>query len=337
MYLGGIIMTKRKFSDGDIIKENLWLVTGSIRRTKQGEPYWMGTFKVDADTDLTAKLWNKNMVEKYKSLLVPGKPLCVEAKIESFNNEPQLTIISVKEANVEQFDTSILIKKSKVEKQELIKEFEKIASQVEDIDYKRLLETFRNDPLFEEYAKAPAAKMIHHPWLYGLLEHSLTLARAVIALSPIYPFLNKDLLIAGAFLHDVGKTMEISQDVGFEYTVDGQLMGHIYLGAKYVETLIDKIENFNNEKKKQIVHLILSHQGYIEDGFGSPVNPQTVEATFFHYLDNMDAKTRHIATAIEESENKKGFIRTKQPLNLRIYLGDEEDEYSTPEKKNLFE
>jgi len=128
-------MAKRKFSEGDLIKETLWLLTGSIGKTKQGEPFWQGKFKVDADTDLKAKMWNNNgMVEKYKSILVPRKPLSVEGKIDLFNDEPQLTISSVKEANEDQFDTSILIKKSKVEKEEMIREFEKIVSQIDDVD-----------------------------------------------------------------------------------------------------------------------------------------------------------------------------------------------------------
>ena len=98
-------------------------------------------------------------------------------------------------------------------------------------------------------------------------------------------------------------------------------MGHIYLGAKYVESLIDKIENFPEEKRKVISHLILSHQGYRADGFGSPVDPATLEATFFHHLDNLDAKTRHILSAISDQEPQDGFIKTSFPLCLKISVG----------------
>lgn len=332
-------MGRRKFEDEEVVSGVFYLLQGSVRTTKNGDPYWQGTFKVDKDTDLNAKMWNnKGSVQRAKAILVPNKFLRVQGKIEFFKDEPQLNISSVEEASLGDFEPSLFLKVSSFSKEAMITEFDKIVATMEDIHYKKLLETFRNDPLFEKYSVTPAAKMVHHPWISGLLEHSLTLAKAVLLLHSIYQTLNKDLLLTAAFLHDVGKVFEISSDIGFDYTLDGQLMGHIYLGAIYVEKLIERIENFPESKKKQIIHIVLSHQGYREDGFGSPVDPSTLDAVFFHHLDNLDAKMVHIMSAISENEPQKGFIKSPPPLGLKIYVGEEEkEEEKVKVKKNLYE
>lgn len=334
-------MAKRKFTNQEILTGVFFLLSGSVRRTKDDKLFWDGVFKIDRDTDLKAKIWdNKGEVEMLKDKLIPRKFYKVQGKIDTrYSNEPQLIVSSIEETDTNKIDLSSYMKKSQIPKGDMVKEFDEIVSEMVDPHFKKLLETFRNHELFEKYIVSPAAKQIHHNWLSGLLEHSLTLAKAVIALHPLYPSLNKNLLLCGAFLHDVGKVFEISTDVDFDYTLDGNLMGHIYLGAQYVDSLIDKIENFPEEKRKQIIHLILSHQGYKEDGFGSPVDPATLEATFFHHLDNLDAKTRHIMNAILEQESQDGFIKSNFPLNLKIYVGNEDLREVNKEKvkKNLFD
>lgn len=337
-------MAKRKFENHETINEVLFLLNGTIKETKNGEPFWQGQFKADKETTVSGKIWNssggeKNRVEKLKNILTPNKPLMIKGKIEYYQDKPSITIESVSEAK--DFDLTKFINESPQDKEKMIGEFEKFVDSIKDEDYKKLLKSFRNSEVFEKYTNSPAAKSIHHAYLFGLLEHSLTLAKNVDALSPVYPELNRDLLIAGAFLHDVGKCYEISPELGFEYTVEGKLWGHIYIGAKIVDDLIENIKGFPLEKRRQIIHLILSHQGFKKDMFGSPVDPSTPEAVFFHYLDNLDAKTRHVLSAIQNSDPEEVFVKTGKPTEMSIYRGEwfKESEEQSPksERKNLFE
>ncbi len=337
-------MAKRKFEKNETIDEVCYILNGTVRTSKKGEPYWQGQFKIDKDTVLWAKLWNsldaeKNRVEKYKKILTANKAVRVRGVIEFYNDEPSITISDVIEAK--EFDLSRFINKSPYDKEEMIKEFDKFTDSIKDEDYRKLLKCFRESEVFEKYSLAPAAKAIHHAYLSGLLEHSLTLAKNVDLLCSNYPELNRDLLIAGAFLHDLGKCFEISPEIGFEYTIVGKLWGHIYMGAKFVDDLINDIGDFPLEKRRQIIHLILSHQGFKEDMFGSPVDPATPEAVFFHYLDNLDAKLRHILYNLEMNDADEPFIRTPKPLELLIYRVEKnylkEENITKKERKSLFE
>jgi 3'-5' exoribonuclease len=341
-------LSSNTFSEGQHIERILWLVSGTVKTTKTGDPYWEGQFS-SKDANFSAKLWNsfqgkKGRVDQYKDILKPNNPVKVKALIKFYNNEPQLQILDVEEVMKESINPTDFAPAGTVDANLMLQEFDAIVSEIPDEDYKKLLLAFRASGLFNEYQKAPAAKSIHHAWLGGLLEHSLGLAKAVRAFMPLYPALDGSLLVAGAFLHDVGKTMEISQDPGFEYTVEGRLFGHIYMGAKFVEELIEKIGNFPISKKKQIIHLILSHQGERAEGFGSPVDPSTVEAVFFHHLDNLDAKVRHGLTTLESAEDGEGFIQSGFPMKMSLYYdkkpNDEAEAPSENKPKNkgsLFE
>lgn len=304
---------------GDKIQKVMWLVEAKVIQGQKG-PYWAGKFMLDKES-IPAKIWQNRHFDEQTRLLVPQKPYSIKATVDEYNGMKQLIIQEVRLFEGE-FDKTELLPTGDNEKATLIGEFDAIVEAMRDEDYRKLLKTFRNSSLFSVFSVAPAAKSIHHAWLSGLLEHSVGLAKAIEALSPLYPELNRDLLIAGAFLHDSGKAMEISAEPGFEYTTDGKLFGHIYMGAKLAEDLIDKIDKFPLEKKRAVIHLILSHQGERSDGFGSPVDPSTVEAVFFHHMDNLDAKVRHCLTELRKAENGSGFIVTPPPMKISLYIGD---------------
>lgn len=339
--MGGIKLNSGAFSEGQHIQRILWLVSGTVKTTKTGDPYWEGQFS-SKEANFNAKLWNsfqgkKGRVDQYKDILKPNNPIKVTALVKFYNNEPQLQIIDVEEVRKEAIDPTDFAPSGTADTNLMLQEFDAVVSEVADEDYRKLLLAFRASRLFSDYQKAPAAKAIHHAWLGGLLEHSLGLAKAVKALMPLYPALDASLLVAGAFLHDAGKTMEISRDPGFEYTTEGKLFGHIYMGAKFTEDLICGISGFPESKKRQILHLILSHQGARSEGFGSPVDPSTVEAIFFHHIDNLDAKVRHCLTELKKAENLSGFIQTPLPMRLSLYLGekDAEENIAIPEPNKI--
>jgi len=227
----------------------------------------------------------------------------VTAKVDSYNGTLQLNLLSAQIAQAGQFDPSWFSPRSQRSTEEMEAEFTALVEGATDRDFRALLEAFHGErDIFRRFCEGPAAKAIHHAWVGGLLEHTLALARNMKALTPGYPLLDRDLLLCACVFHDAGKVFEISSDPGFEYTTDGKLMGHIYMGARLVERLCDGLPGFPEEKRRHLVHIVLSHQGERSLGFGSAADPATPEAIFFHHLDNLDAKLQNCLSALERSE-----------------------------------
>jgi 3'-5' exoribonuclease len=164
-----------------------------------------------------------------------------------------------------------------------------IVGTMQDRHLRGLVLVFLDDPAFARaFAESPAAKLNHHAYVGGLAEHTLSVMRLCDLASGHYPDLDRDLLLTGAFFHDVGKTRELAVEPGFPYTEEGTLLGHIALGFAMVRERIDALPGFPAERRTDLGHLILSHQGELE--WGSPVIPQTMEAIVLHFLDNLDSK-----------------------------------------------
>ena len=148
--------------------------------------------------------------------------------------------------------------------------------------------------------EAPAAKGLHHAWIGGLLEHMLSLMGLCDLAAGHYPTVNRDLLLTGVMLHDIGKLRELAWGTSFEYTLEGQLLGHITIGLGMIEKKIAAIPDFPASKRLLVEHLVLSHHGKYE--FGSPKLPMTAEAIVLHYLDNLDAKMQTVRSELARAE-----------------------------------
>jgi 3'-5' exoribonuclease len=182
--------------------------------------------------------------------------------------------------------------------------------------------------LAQAYREAPAARQLHHAWLGGLLEHVVSLAKLAERVVPHYPILQRDLVLTGVILHDIGKVKELAWDVGFEYTVEGTLLGHIQMGLEMVQGAIAGLPDFPPRLKTIVEHLILSHHGKLE--FGSPKLPMIPEALVLNFLDDLDAKMQAVASEFERSarEGKAADELTgrvwaldqRQLLNTRAWL-----------------
>jgi 3'-5' exoribonuclease len=198
-------------------------------------------------------------------------------------------------------------------------------------DLKRLLSTMLNDPaLAAAYREAPAAKQLHHAWLGGLLEHVVSLLTLADRIVPSYSLLDRDLLLTGVILHDIGKIRELSWEIGFEYTVEGVLLGHIQIGTALTERAIDSLPNFPPRLKTLVLHMILSHHGKLE--FGSPKLPMIPEALALSFLDDLDAKMQAIQIEFDkciregkspdEMTGKVWALDQRQLLNTKRWLGE---------------
>jgi len=208
-------------------------------------------------------------------------------------------------------------------------QLEASVASVTNPDLMRLLEALLADSaIAKAYREAPAARQLHHAWLGGLLEHVVSLLSLADRVAAHYPILDRDLLVTGVILHDIGKIRELSWDTGFDYTVEGVLLGHIQMGIDLVEKTIASLPGFPDRLRTLVLHMILSHHGKLE--FGSPKLPMIPEALVLNFLDDLDAKMQAMASEFEKSARegrapdemtgKVWALDQRQLLNTRAWL-----------------
>ena len=189
---------------------------------------------------------------------------------------------------------------------------------IKDPHIKELMERImlKNGFVVKEFPIHSAAKSVHHGYLGGLLEHSLSVTEICDFMADKYKFVNRDILVASAMLHDVGKLWELSDFPLNDYTDDGQLLGHIIIGAEMVHDAAENIEGFPKELESLIKHCILAHHGEYE--YGSPELPKTIEAFILHCADNMDAKVKAIEEAIDADSTQGKWVGYNKMMQRNI-------------------
>jgi 3'-5' exoribonuclease len=238
--------------------------------------------------------------DDYFQTMNPGNIVRVEGKVGTYKEMPQITVISMEKVARANIDPTDFLPRGPNDPQAMLGEIDEIIAGVKDIHYQSLLgEVFNDGILRREFAYTPAAKLWHHSYIGGLAEHTLNVTRLSLAACDIYRGLDKDLLISGALLHDIGKTYTYSLDNFFDYTDEGRLIGHIVIADRIICDKIRRLQDFPAEKKKLIRHLILSHQGTYEQA--SPVLPQTLEANILYILDLLDSRVGGITKVMNKS------------------------------------
>ena len=178
-----------------------------------------------------------------------------------------------------------------------------LVSQVNEHHVRALCDAFLDDaPLAKAFKVAPAAKGIHHAWLGGLCEHTLSVLQLGWRICDHYPQLDRDLITAGALLHDFGKAREISAEPGFEYTDEGKLVGHLVLTCQLIREKAARIDGFPPELEFRITHLVVAHHGRLE--YGSPREPATLEAMVVHALDELDTRVASFGQLMAQAEGR---------------------------------
>ena len=265
-----------------------------LAMAKNGKPY-MNLRLMDKSGDIEAKVWdNCELLDKQfdKDDFVK-----VRGKASVYMNKMQVVIAEIAKVPEEQVELANFLPESPRDIALMRTELTATVVGLGDPHLKALMEAFLADePFLKLYCQAPAAKGMHHVYLGGLLEHSLSLVALMKSIAPLYGGLNEDLLVVGALLHDVGKIYEMSFERAFDYTDAGKLLGHITIGVELVEEKIRLVEGFPRELSLLLKHMLLSHHGQYE--YGSPKRPKTVEATILNYLDDLDSKINGIRSHI---------------------------------------
>lgn len=270
----------------------------------------------DKSSSFNANIWKnaKNLAELFKE----GDIVKVKGIVIKYKDQMQLTINGIKKASDTEYDLSDYIASTQRDVTELSDQLYKYIDDLKDDYLKELmLSIFDDKEFFNLFAKSPAAKTWHHNYVGGLLEHSVFVAKICDFSSHMYP-VDRDLLICGALLHDIGKVYEYNMKSAIDFTVMGRLIGHICIGDQIVFEKASKINNFPKNTLIKLRHLILSHHGEFEKAAARL--PQTIEAIVLHYADNLDAQTVGVKQLIESSNTTDAEWSEFDRLNNRYYF-----------------
>lgn len=276
-----------QLNDKDQVREVYLVKKVTEGKTKTGTAFQTVTLQ-DKTGTIDGKIWDleSSGIGEFDE----GDFVLMGGEVKIYNGIKQLTIKMIHQARPEDYDEGDYFPKSEFETGAMYRELSAFIDSMSSDYFKKLLKVvFIEDEEFKKIFKEhSAAKTVHHSFIGGLLEHTLSVTRICDFYSKNYPFLDRDLLLAGALLHDIGKTKELSGYPKNEYTDEGQLLGHIFIGTKMVMEAIRKVPGFPKTKGDELLHLILSHHGQLE--FGSPKKPELMEAMALSFADNCDAK-----------------------------------------------
>jgi 3'-5' exoribonuclease len=285
-----------EIKDRDLVQTVLLVKDKIMAMAKNGKPYL--TLKLmDKTGEVDAKVWDN--ADEVGALFDKNDFLAVRGKASIYLGKMQLILSELRLVPEDQVALADFLPETERDINLMVDELRSVVASIRNADLKRLLIAFFSDTeLLAKYRVAPAAKGMHHVYLGGLLEHSLAVAKLVDAITPLYQDLNRDLLIAGALLHDIGKVREMTYVRCFDYTDEGKLIGHITIGVEMLQERIASLPGFPAELGMLLKHMLLSHHGQYE--YGSPKRPKTVEATILNYLDDLDSKINGIRTHIRK-------------------------------------
>ncbi len=275
------------YKEGDRIKGIFLVKSARLAETRAGKPYLLVGIG-DKSGEITGPVWNDAV--RVAGFCKPGCFVALEGGVQSYREKLQLRIDSVTPADETQVDLKDFIQQSDRNIEEMAEDIRKTILSLDDPDIRKLLQViFKEGDTWENFKKSPAAKGIHHAFTGGLLEHCHSMLKVAEFTAAHYPGIDRSLLIAGVLLHDIGKTVELTENVGvIEYSVSGRLKGHILMGCEMAANAAAKIDGFPSETLLAVQHLIASHHGRLE--FGSPVVPMTPEAILLNFIDEMDSK-----------------------------------------------
>jgi 3'-5' exoribonuclease len=265
-----------------------------IRSTREGKPY-LRLELGDRSGTIEARMWDQ--FDLAVKDINRDDFVKVHARVEIYRNKPQLSLQQLRLAKPEEVDLADFLPHTKEDVGKLYAQLLEYAGSLGNPWLKKLVAGIISDPaIAAKYKRAPAAKVMHHAYLGGLLEHVIGLCGLAKQIAAHYPELDVDLLLTAAMLHDVGKLEELCYERAISYTVEGQLLGHIVMELETVSKAMDAIEGFPANLKTVVQHLLISHHGQYE--FGSPKLPMIREALAFHYMDDLDSKLAAVRAAL---------------------------------------
>ncbi len=302
--------------EGEMISEVYFCKSKVTATTKAGKNYYSMQLQ-DRTGIIDGKVWELNNGISHFDAMDYIK---VDAQVTSFNNSLQLNIKRVRIADPGEYDTSDYMPCSEKNTDDMYKNLMDIINGINNKYLSGLLKSFFVDDgeFINKFKTHSAAKSIHHGFIGGLLEHTLSVAKICVYIGDNYPEINKDLLVTAAICHDIGKVDELSDFPENDYTDQGQLIGHIVLGTMMVDNKIREIKDFPVVLANELKHCILAHHGELE--YGSPKKPALIEAVALAHADNMDAKLQTFIQVLKDNKDNSGWLGYNKMFesNVRI-------------------
>ena len=305
-----------------------------LRSTRTGNNYLFSELG-DKSATLNANVWEGFAEIATKAKI--GDVVKVTGTIEEYQGNLQIRVSSIKMAtDADNVSARDFLPESKRNLEVMKKEFDQKIKSIKNDFLEKLIKQIFSEETYEKFCDAPAGKSWHHAYVHGLLEHTLEIINICELVCKFHPELNRDLLISGAMLHDIGKIEELSFDTAFEYTDKGKLVGHIVIAYNLVSDEIKKIPDFPVELKNNLLHLILSHQGKLEHA--SPVVPKTAEAIALYQADELSAKVNAYINVIDsEVKADSNWTRYIPLADTDLYKHEIDGSTENKSNKTLFE
>lgn len=310
---------------GDRIEDEVFLIQSKdLRSTTQGSLY-IHAVLADRSGQIVARQWQAT--EAMFQEMSRTDYMRFKGRVENYKGNAQFIIDAMRTAEIGSFNIADFLPASKHDVDELWQRLLAALKAIKAPDLAALIQEFLGDEkLMGGFRRAPAAVAMHHAYIGGLLEHTVTLLEVASNVIPLYPKLSLDLVLAGLFLHDIGKVAELGYDAKINYTDEGQLVGHIAQTVCWIDRKADAAaartgKPFPNELRWALQHIVLSHHGRYE--FGSPKLPAIPEAAAVHFLDNLDAKINMMLTEIENDPDRVShWTNYNKALETKVYKPD---------------
>lgn len=302
------------YSHGDDMALYVLIKSADIRTARNGNPFIAFRFQ-DRSGSMDGMYWSAS--EQEINQFQAGHVVYLKGKRDTYNGSPQVKIEGLRLAEVgEPNDPTMYVERVAMKREEVEEQLDQALLLIRDSSIARVVRHIVSR-VGEDFFAFPAAKRNHHAIAGGLSVHTLTMVQIGKQLCEIYPQLNQSLLIGGIILHDLGKTIELSGPISTEYTLKGQLIGHIVIINDLInQACLDLDIDADSESILLLKHLVLAHHGQLD--YGSPVMPHILEAEVIHYIDDMDAKINMITSALEHTE-KGEFSAQIFPLDRRSF------------------
>ncbi len=293
-------------NDGDAVEETFYLADKQLRANRNANLYLLATLR-DSSGSMSGLMWN--VAEDSMSHIDSGDYVRVRGKVQLYQGNLQMILTHIQRVSPETVDPLDFQQQPPTNVEQLLTRMREILLSMDDPHLRALMECFLiDDGLMDSLSRAAAGVKAHHAYHGGLVEHIVNMLEVAHRIDDLYPEVDNNLLLAGIFLHDIGKIREMDFENGFIYTDEGQLLGHMVIAVEMVSDKAQQAteltgEPFPEETLLRLKHMIVSHHGTYE--FGSTRLPMTPEAIALHHLDNLDAKVHEFADAIEGDPNTK--------------------------------
>lgn len=310
--------------DGEMVSEVYLCKNKIVAKTKAGKSYYSMQLQ-DKTGIIDAKVWElTNAIAHFD----PMDYIRVDAQVTSFNGALQLNVKRVRVADEGEFDPADYMPCSGKNIDGMYKELLAMIDSIKQPHLNVLLKSFfvEDKAFIGTFKSHSAAKSIHHGFIGGLLEHTLSVAKLCDYIATNYPAVNRDLLITAAIFHDIGKVQELSGFPENDYTDEGQLVGHIVIGTMMISERIQTIAGFDKTLENELKHCILSHHGELE--FGSPKKPALIEALALAHADNLDAKLQTFTELLGANEDKTEWLGFNKMFESNVRMTSKHGEES---------